>query len=398
MVAAGKMRWLPLLFACAAGGAAASPDLVSQGYEHFYNLQYDRAITDFTRYTAAEPADPNGYNHVAEAILYRDMFRAGALETELVTGNNPFLRRARVNASPEDQREFDRNIQKAMDLAHARLAANTRDIGALYPLGVAHGLLANYDFLVRKSWRDALREATAARRAHSRITEIEPGNIDARLVQGLHDYVVGSLPWHWRVLGFLVGFHGNKDEGIRTVELVARKGTTNRLDAQFLLCAIYRREKDSGRAIPLLRDLMQRFPGNYLLRMELAQMYSDVGQEANALAVLQRLRALKRSGFPAFRNLPAEKIDFAEGNIEFWYNDLDAALANMRRATAAAEDLDLNTGVLAWMRLGQIYDLKGQRPQALEAYRRAMRFAPDSDAAKESRQYLSSPYRRKAKG
>ena len=127
-------------------------------------------------------------------------------------------------------------------------------------------------------------------------------------------------------------------------------------------------------------------------------MYSDVGDEANALTVLRRLRALKRSGLPAFRNLRVEKIDFAEGNIEFWYNDLNAALANMQRAAAAAEDLDLNTGVLAWMRLGQIYDLKGQRPQALEAYRRAMLFAPDSDAAKESRQYLSSPYRRKAKG
>ena len=391
-----RLNLLPLL--CAAGALAAPPDLVSQGYEHFYNLQYERAIADFTRYTAAQPADPNGYNHVAEAILYRDMFRAGALETELVTGNNPFLRRARVDASPEDQREFDRNIRRAMDLAQARLAVNPRDTGALYPLGISHGLLANYDFLVRKAWRDALREATAARKAHSRITEIEPANVDARLVQGLHDYVVGSLPLHWRVLGFLVGFRGNKDEGIRTVEMVARKGKTNSLDAEFLLCAIYRREKNSGRAIPLLQDLMRRFPGNYLVRMELAQMYSDVGDKAGALAVLARLRALKKSGLPSLRSLPAEKIDFAEGNIEFWYNDLDAALTNIQRATAAAEALDLNTGVLAWMRLGQIYDLTGRRPLALEAYRRAMLFAPDSDAAKESREYLTSPYRRKTKG
>jgi tetratricopeptide (TPR) repeat protein len=303
-----------------------------------------------------------------------------------------------VNASPEDQREFEGSIRHAMDLANARLAVNPRDTGALYPLGISHGLMANYDFLVRKAWRDALREASAAQRAHSRITEIAPGNIDARLVQGLHDYVVGSLPLHWRLLGFFVGFRGNKEEGVRTVELVARSGNTNRLDAEFLLCAIYRREKNSERAIPLLKDLMRRFPGNYLLRMELAQMYSDVGDKAGALAVLERLRALKKTGMPALRSLPAEKIDFAEGNIEFWYNDLDAALANIKRAAAAAEGLDLNTGVLAWMRLGQIYDLKGQHPLAMDAYRRAIAFAPDSDAAKESRQYLASPYRRKTKG
>jgi cytochrome c-type biogenesis protein CcmH/NrfG len=70
----------------------------------------------------------------------------------------------------------------------------------------------------------------------------------------------------------------------------------------------------------------------------------------------------------------------------------------MKRATAAAEDLDLNTGVMAWMRLGQIYDLKGQRALALDAYRHAVAFAPDSDAARESRQYLVSPYRRKQRG
>ena len=49
------------------------------------------------------------------------------------------------------------------------------------------------------------------------------------------------------------------------------------------------------------------------------------------------------------------------------------------------------------MRLGQLYDLKGQRQAALEAYRRAIDYAPASDAARESRRYLSSPYRRAKK-
>jgi tetratricopeptide (TPR) repeat protein len=392
------MRFTALVLTCAASAVAAQGDLVVQGYRHFYNLQYDVALADFRRYAALEPNDPNAYNHIAEGVLYRDMFRAGALETELVSGNNPFLRRAKVNASPEDQREFDGSIQHAMALAHARLRVNSRDTGALYALGVAYGLRANYDFLVRKAWRDALRDATAARKAHSQVTDIDPGNIDARMVQGLHDYVVGSLPFHLRLLGFLIGFHGNKEQGIRTVELVSQKGNVNRIDAEFLLCAIYRREKNSGRAIPLLQDLMQRFPGNYLLRMELAQMYSDIGVKSKALAALEGLRAQKQAGTPSLHDLPIQKIDYAEGNIEFWYNDLDAALTDIRHAAAATEVLDLNTGVLAWMRLGQIYDLKGQRSRAVEAYQRAIRIAPDSDAARESRQYLGSPYQRKAKG
>ena len=46
------------------------------------------------------------------------------------------------------------------------------------------------------------------------------------------------------------------------------------------------------------------------------------------------------------------------------------------------------------MRLGQVYDLTNRRELALEAYRKAIAFAPEAEAAKESRRYLSSPYRR----
>lgn len=392
------MRVALFLFLCGATVALAEDPLASKGFQHFYNLQYDDSIADFSRQVAEQPNEPAGYNHLAQAILFRDMFRAGALESELVTGSNPFLRRAKVDASPADQRRFDQAISRAMELAQARTRQNPKDAQAFYALGVSYGLRANYNFLVRKAWRDALRDATAARKYHSRVTELDPGFIDARLVQGLHDYLVGSLPLHWRLLGFLIGFHGNKDEGIRTVELVARKGKVNRIDAEILLCAIYRREHRPQRAIPLIEDLIPRFPRNFLLPMELAQMYSDLGDKEKALAVLRRLEGLKRSGASNYPALRMERIRYAEGTIQFWYNDLDAALANMKKVAAAAEALDLNTGVMAWMRLGQIYDLKGERTLALDAYRRAVAFAPDSDVAKESRQYLASPYRRKQKG
>jgi tetratricopeptide (TPR) repeat protein len=259
---------------------------------------------------------------------------------------------------------------------------------------VAHGWRANYNFLVRKAWRDALHDATNARKLHNKVTELDASIIDARLMQGVHDYVVGSLPLMWKLLGFLIGFRGDKNQGIRTLELVAQKGVVNREDARILLCAIYRRERRPQQAVPVLEDLIHRFPRNYLLSLELAQMHSELGDKGKALEALERLKKMKQSGAPAVARLPWERLWYAEGNIQFWYHDLDAALENMKRATAGAGRLDLNTGVLAWMRLGQLYDLKGQRQTALEAYRRAVALAPASDAAAESRRYLSSPYRR----
>jgi tetratricopeptide (TPR) repeat protein len=365
----------------------------AKGFDHFYNLEYDQAIAEFRKLTAAEPNNPNFHNHVAQAVLYREMLRGGALESELVSGSNPFIGREKLTTTPEAEKEFHASIGKAMEIANARVLKNPNDSAALYALGVSHGLRANYNFLVRKAWMDSLKDATAARKAHNRVVEMDPGFTDARMVQGLHDYIVGSLPWHIKMLGFIAGFRGNREEGIKTLQLVAQKGSMNQHDAQVLLAVIYRREKKSEQALPLLNKLISHFPRNYLFRLETVQMYSDLGQKEPALAALDKIEQLKISGAPGFATLPVEKIYFYRGNLLFWYKETDRALEQMQKAANPSANLDRHTAMMIWMRLGQLQDLKGRRSEALNAYKRAVAVAPESDVAKESRKYLSSPFK-----
>ncbi len=387
------VRWLALLLALTAP-LLAQETLVEQGFDHFYNLDYDRAIGAVERAIAEHPNVPDMHNHLAEAIVFQEMYRNGALESELVSGTNSFLRRPKLNPSPETERRFLAEVSKAMALAQARLEKNPTDTAALYALGISYGLRSNYYWVVKKAWRDSLKDATAARRAHNRITELEPGNVDARLVQGLHDYILGSLPWGYRMLGFLVGLHGDKARGIRTVEDVARNGNLNQVDAEIFLCALYRRENQPQRAVPLVSDLIRRFPRNYLLRLELSQMYSMAGDKPRALEAVQQIADLKMRHAAGYDRVPWEKIFFQEGTIQFWYNDLDRALQNMKKVAAAGDEMDLNTGGMAWMRMGQIYDMTHRRADAVAAYQKAIAFAPQADAAQESRKYLAAPYRR----
>lgn len=368
--------------------------LVKSGYDHFYNLEYGRCIADFEKAIAQNPADPELHNHLAQAIVFQEMFRNGALESELVSGNNSFLRRPKLNPSPEMEKRFLSELAKAMDLANESLKTNPKDTKAMYALGISFGLRSNYYWIVKKSWRDSLRDATAARRLHNRIVDLEPDNVDARLVQGLHDYIVGSLPWHYRMLGFLVGIHGDKEQGIKTVQYVAKNGNDNKIDAEIFLCALYRRENQPRRAIPLVSDLIRRFPRNFLLRLELSQMYSMSNDKQHALEAVREVAALKEQHAPGYDRVPWEKIYFQEGTIQFWYNDLDQALDNLQKVAAASADVDLNTGVYAYLRIGQIYDLTRRRSLALEAYKKAIAYAPEAEAAQESKRYLSTPYRR----
>jgi tetratricopeptide (TPR) repeat protein len=386
-----KLALLLALIASPLGGQQAPID---EGFTHFYNLDYDRAIVVFEKAIAQYPGLPDLHNHLAQTLIFREMFRNGALESELVSGSNSFLRRPKLNPSPETEKRILDEIAKAMALADARLKRNPNDTAAMYASGIAYGLRSNYFWVVKKAWRDALRDATAARKLHNRISELEPNNVDARLVQGLHDYIVGSLPFGYKMLGFLIGMRGDKAKGILTVQDVAKNGKLNRVDAEVFLCALYRRENQSKLAVPLVQDLIRRYPRNYLLRMELGQMYSQSGDGVRGLQALEEVARLKERHAPGFDRVPWEKIYYQEGSMQFWYNDLDRSLANMKKVVAAGEELDLNTGVQAYLRMGQIYDLKQRRAEAIAAYQKAIAYAPQAEAAQESRKYLSTPYRR----
>ena len=375
-------------------GIVAADPRVASGFDHFYNLEYDEAIADFERAVAAHPDDPSLYNHLAQSIQFREMFRSGALESEMVTRTNPFLRRPKMNISDADQRRYTDAVGKSIELCQARLKKNPRDAEALYALAVAHALRANYNFLVRKAWLDSLHDATTARRMAVRSLEADPAFVDARLITGAHDYIAGSLPVAYRVLGFLAGVRGDREGGIRTLEEVARKGVRNQADAQVLLAAIYRREHRTKNALPLLRNLIARFPRNFLFRFELAVMCGESGDLEQALAVLADADRLQQKRFPGYDRFLPEKICYFRGDLLFWYNRLDEAAANLAKAAARSEQLDLNSAVMSWLRLGQTYDTLGRRPEAVAAYRKAVATAPGSDAAREARAYLAARYRR----
>ena len=281
-----------------------------------------------------------------------------------------------------------------MALADARLKKNPNDTAAMYAEGISYGLRSNYYWVVKKSWHDSLKDATAARKLHNRISELEPNNVDARLVQGLHDYIVGSLPLGYKMLGFMIGIHGDKEKGIRTVQDVAKNGKLNRVDAEIFLCALYRRENQSKLAVPLVAG-----PHPPLS----AQLPPAHGTGANVQPGGRwRPRTAGGGGSGAAQTEPRPGLRPRAVGEDLLPGRIDPVLVQRPRPFAreheegggGGEDVDLNTGVHAYLRMGQIYDMKKRRAEAIEAYKKAIAYAPQAEAAQESRKYLATPYRR----
>src|ERR1700741_2143900 len=98
MMRFARASWITALLCAIAVCRASAPmrleDPVSNpGFVHFYNNEFDEALAVFDREVKADPGNPDAYNHMAQTILYREMQRDGALESQLVSGSNPFLRR-----------------------------------------------------------------------------------------------------------------------------------------------------------------------------------------------------------------------------------------------------------------------------------------------------------------
>src|SRR5438309_1260402 len=120
-------RITQLVLACVlAGPAFASDAPLSAGFEAFYNNDYDGAFAFFDRQVEAHPEDPDQRNHLAQTVLYRELFRNGSLESQLVTGNNAFLRRPKVEISAENRHLFADSISQSLSLCAARLRKNDR--------------------------------------------------------------------------------------------------------------------------------------------------------------------------------------------------------------------------------------------------------------------------------
>ncbi|MFZ2084131.1 MAG: hypothetical protein WAU92_06535, partial [Candidatus Sulfotelmatobacter sp.] len=65
------------------GSSLSSPTLtapaldpsVDAAYDHFYNMDYDRAIQEFEKVLDRRPNDPSPVNHLLATILMRELYR-----------------------------------------------------------------------------------------------------------------------------------------------------------------------------------------------------------------------------------------------------------------------------------------------------------------------------------
>lgn len=360
-----------------------------EGFEHFYNSDYEAAIRDFEAAQKAHPDDPFAMNHLLEAVLVRELNREGALAPQQYLGEE-FLHVEKQAVDPQVRDQIEDVSRRALSLSEQRLRNNPGDADALYARGVTRALSATYEGLVEKSWFSALRSALGAYHDHKHVVELSPGYSDAKLVIGVYRYIVAALPFYEKYAAFVLAGNGSKSKGLDDIRQAANAGGETAVDATTALTVFLARENRYAEALALIEELYRAYPHNFeygLTQADLLRLSSHLPEATTAYRQLITLG--QQSQFPHARLGQA-----AYGLGESLHEQGDfAGAAKAFESASQLSDGDHAQAAQSKLSAGKMYDLAGNRDLAMEQYAAVISTAGDSAEAQEAHHLLKHPFR-----
>jgi tetratricopeptide (TPR) repeat protein len=365
--------------------------LVRDGYEHFYLLDYPGAVDRFQRFHAAHPGDPHGTALLLDAVLFQELYRQDLLDTTFYA-NDGFL--TGRHATSEDPKTRDRIMALADEAIHEadwRISKNPNDIDALYARGWARSLKCTYLAMVQRGFGSGFRLAMKAKDDHQRVLQLDPDYVDAKLVVGVYEYVVGALPLPFKFLIGFAGITGSKSRGLEMLADAGKRGVITTIEARTVTALFLRREAKYQQAVQVVRSLKNQYPRDFLFCLEEANLRKDAGEGMAAVAAYREI--VTNSAKPGY---------FAEARLELAYFGLGDALRGQRHYEEAAQSYEraawtANAGpelkIRSLLAAGECHDLLGERQQAIKDYQAAISAGPNTSRADTARKRLRNAYK-----
>ena len=364
---------------------------VQSAYLDFYDLNFASALKKFTAIQKAHADDPLSTVYVLNVTIFQELYRLGLLDTTLyvhdgfLSGKHPVVEDMQVRA------RVDALSAEAMRLANEQLQADPHNVDALFARGYARSLRATYMAMVEKRYLPALSMAFAANRDHEEVLRLDPKYTDAKLVVGVHEYVLGSLALPLKIMAGIFGIGGSVDKGLADLRDDSQQGTITATAASTSLAIFLRREAQYPAAIGVIDRMLGEYPHDFLFALEYANLLKDDGKGMPAIAAYRAL--LARAAQPNY--FPNAHWDMA------WYG-LGEALRGQRMVAEAADAYEKaaaepTANVLLKRRTllaaGEMRDILHQRKQAQALYQAVLDLGGDTDETDRAQRYLHSPYK-----
>ena len=243
--------WLPLFCTIASAQTLfeKNPDLnrsLRNGLTHLYDYHLTQAERVFSQMVSRFPDRPIGYVHMAEIFWWK----------ALVTKRDKRLAQS-----------FKRYTDYSLAKGKAILEKDSTDFYALLYVAEAYSNLSRFKATITRSYFGSVLAGLKGRRYNERAAELRPNYVDCLIGIGAFNYFSGALPSVIKPFAFLIGARGDREEGIRQLELAAQKGEYGQFEARLVLLGVCFNERRFNDYIKMLFNMIDRHPSNPVFYM-----------------------------------------------------------------------------------------------------------------------------------
>jgi hypothetical protein len=240
-------------------GELTLPSEATQAMARIYDGNPEAAIVIAKKLQQSQPDHPLGFLLEAEAEWWKTYCAA----LEIKYGMVDAWKRGK---NPEDETYLTLS-DKVIDLAQAQLSQSETAEMHVYA-GTGYALKARL-FGLRGEHHAVAHAGVSARREFLRALQLDPDMADATAGVGLYNYYVDSFSSIVKMLGFFMGIPGgNKQEGIRQMQIGIDRGVLISVDTRFYLANSLRKyDHKYEEAMVVAEPLVTQYPHNpvYLL-------------------------------------------------------------------------------------------------------------------------------------
>jgi tetratricopeptide (TPR) repeat protein len=398
--AAGQLAKLPgfVVLLAALGARAQTVDTnplnrqpeVRDAFARFYSMDYDGAVARFEKIRSEHRGDPIATDYLLDGVMFRELNRLDLLDTTFYANDGFLTGKHTVTEDPAVRDLVKTLTDDAVNESTAILKSKPNDVNALFARGWARSLFATYLGMVERAFGAGLKQAMGARSDCDRVLQIDPNYVDAKLVSGVYQYVVGALPFAFKLLIGIVGIHGSKAEGMALLRDDSERGVITRMEAKTAMMLFLRREAKYPQATAIARGLAAEYPHDYLFRLEEANLEKDGGEGMTAVHAYQQLiRQAEQPGY--YDSAHLELAYFGLGDSlrgQKMYADAVQAYRNGAAQPTTSPELKRRCLLAA----GESYDLMGDHSNAREEYREVLNSGSDTVQGEAARKYMRAPY------
>ena len=353
-------------------GDSRADSLIRKGLQLSYNLEYAPANKVWDELILLYPEHPAGYVYKSALTWWQSV-------------------EDRDNKALE--RQFLLQSQDAINEGTAWIESHPRDKIALAYLASAYGNRTRFDATVTRSYLSALRNGKKAHKYIELANAIDPKFYDAYVGMGSYNYFAGALPSVIKPFAWLLGAHGEKNEGIRQLKLAMEKGEYAQTEAKIVMLSVYFSERRWDDYQQLLESLMSEYPLNHVFYYWGANFYVMMQRWDAGIIHFRNIEKLVDPSRGDYASTSYAWLQYSLARNYFakqdWYNALES-LSHAERGQTR------NPVLLAQLFLlkGKTLDVLRRRSEAMASYQKVLEYSSIEDSATKAKRYLKSPYGR----